>query len=498
MERSLFDTEETARVLLNSAFATILLVESEGKILDLNDFAARAFGKKRETLIGKNALDFFPKELSESRYKFGQKVIRTGKPVQFEDQRDNRWFSSYIYPVFDVDGNVSRFAIYSIDKTSEKKLEQELMKIHKLESLGVLAGGIAHDFNNILTSIVSYLGVARLNNPKNANLIEILDEVEKASMRARDLTQQLLTFSKGGAPIKFAASINNLIKESAIFALRGSNITCDFHLDESICAVDIDKGQMSQVINNLVINAIQAMPKGGEITIRSSDVFLNVNDVAALETGDYILINLEDSGCGIHPDHQSMVFDPFFTTKQTGTGLGLSLSYSIINNHNGHLTFSSDLGKGTTFNIYLPASEKPLPEPLIINSSTPIKGGKILLMDDDEAIRESVGMMLSEIGYRVETCSDEDETLSVYKTALEQNHPFDAVIMDLTIPGKAGGKYAIEQLLGIDPGAKVIVSSGYSTDPIMTQFEKYGFAGVLPKPYNLESMSHLLHSLLDK
>jgi CheY-like chemotaxis protein len=382
-------------------------------------------------------------------------------------------------------------------------MEQELQKIQKLESIGILAGGIAHDFNNILTAILGNISLAKMEaNPKD-EIYERLVEAEKASLQAKNLTQQLLTFSKGGAPIKKTESITEVIKDSAEFALRGSNVKCEFFIPNDIWPVEVDKGQISQVISNLIINADQAMPEGGIIKVRVENVapvgaVRPCQPVAELpiKDGKYVKIEIEDDGIGIPKEHLPKIFDPYFTTKQKGSGLGLATSYSIIKRHDGYIAVESELGVGTTFYIYLPASSKQILTKKDAEERLILSKGRILVMDDEEVVRDVAGIMLKRIGYDVEFADDGAEALELYKKAEESGQPFDAVIVDLTIQGGMGGEQMIKKLLEIDPNVKAIVSSGYSTDAIMSNFKQYGFSGVVTKPYRIAELSETLYKVL--
>jgi CheY-like chemotaxis protein len=323
-----------------------------------------------------------------------------------------------------------------------------------------------------------------------------LNEMEKASIQAKNLTQQLLTFSKGGEPIKKLVSLSELVKNSAAFSLRGSNVRCKFFISEDLLPVEVDEGQIGQVINNLVLNADHAMPEGGIIEIGAENITLTADNEFSLPAGPYIKTSFLDHGVGIHPDHLAKVFDPYFTTKHKGSGLGLTVAYSIIDKHNGRMTVESGIGHGTTFTIYLPASDKPASLPVDEEKCLLIGKGKILVMDDEEFIRDVAIQMLSKIGYEVSAANDGNQTIEMYRQAQKSGEPFDIVIMDLTIPGGMGGKEAIMKLKKLDPNVKALVSSGYSNDPIMSNFRDYGFQGVVKKPYRIQDMSEALRSVI--
>lgn len=376
------------------------------------------------------------------------------------------------------------------------KASEELFKARKLESLGVLAGGIAHDFNNLLTGILGNISVAKIDVSDGDEIFETLSAAENACIRAQNLTQQLLTFSKGGAPIKKLTSIKDLIEESVNFSLSGSNIGCRFDIPEDIWDVDIDAGQMSQVINNLIINAVQAMPNGGMIRVWSKNIIVEDKDRLPIQGNRCVKISIRDEGIGISSEHISKIFDPYFSTKKTGSGLGLATAYAIIKNHDGYITAESEFQKGTQFNIYLPASPSQVTMIKSPDMELVFGSGRILLMDDEADIRKLAGTMGKMLGYEVQVVPDGQEAITMYKKAMDDGQPYDLVIMDLTIPGGMGGKTCIQKLLSIDPDVKAIVSSGYSHDPIMSNYQEYGFKGVIAKPYKLKHFARILSEVI--
>ncbi len=376
------------------------------------------------------------------------------------------------------------------------RMQEELLKVKKLESVSVLAGGIAHDFNNILAAILGNINLALIYTEKDDKRHKLLSQAEKASLRAKDLTQQLLTFSKGGEPIKSIASISDIIRDSADFVLRGSKSRCDYHFAEGLWPVEIDSGQISQVVQNIIINALHAMPEGGIIDVTCENYDTAQGDALLNQTESYVKITIKDSGIGIHPDQISKIFDPYFSTKHEGSGLGLAISHSVITKHGGHIMVDSVLGEGSTFAIYLPAlkgreiGELQEEKPLQLRDS-----GKVLVMDDEEMIRSIAHEMLTHLGFHVVLAKDGAESIDFYKKEMETDTPFDFVIMDLTVPGGMGGKEAIKKILQIEPKAKVIVSSGYSNDPIIANFMDYGFSGAIVKPFQLKNLQEVIHDI---
>ena len=383
------------------------------------------------------------------------------------------------------------------DLSFRKKMEEELFKATKLESVGVLAGGIAHDFNNILTAMLGNISLSKMNIDKTNQVYDLLNDAEKAGFRAKDLTQQLLTFSRGGSPVKENMLLPVIIRDSAEFVLRGSVSKCSYRFPPDLRPVHADKGQISQVIQNLIINANQAMPKGGTIEVTAFNKEIGRGENPHLTEGHYVGIAIKDSGVGIPETLLKNIFDPYFTTKQTGSGLGLSICYSIIRNHGGLISVESEEGKGTTFTVMLPATDGMPDEVNDENGQQFLHGtGRILVMDDDSMIHDLLHSLLTAFGYTVEFANDGEEALSLYDSAQKNHRPFDLVIMDLTIPGRMGGKEAMELLKAKYPSAKAIVSSGYSTDPVMIRFADYGFSGILPKPFTAEDLLEAVKELI--
>lgn len=383
-----------------------------------------------------------------------------------------------------------------LDITEHKKMEEELMRKERLETLGLLAGGIAHDFNNILTIVSGNASLAQMiwTGEEDDEILILLDDIKMAAMQATRLTNQLLTFSKGGAPVKQSLAVPELVMEAARFALAGSNIKCTFFFTEDLWSIDVDREQISQVINQLVSNACQAMPQGGEIRLEISNQELPEPTLSLLP-GRFVKIAVIDQGSGIDDSTLSKIFNPYFTTKEAGRGMGLAVTDSIVRKHGGNIAVKSNPDKGTTFEVLLPASAKSLQT----SSEDEVNmggQGRILVMDDEEYIRIILGRMLKKLGYEAYMACDGQEAIDCYIRGLDSDHPFDAVIMDLTIPGGMGGSEAIQELLKIDPGLKAIVSSGYSSDPIMANYLDYGFLGVIPKPYEISRLNRVLHEVL--
>jgi PAS domain S-box-containing protein len=492
--------EALFRTMAKSSPIGIYIVQ-DGKFQFTNPQFQRQVGRSEEELIGTDALSFVAPEDRERVRENATRMLKgeLSQPYEYrslDGRGEVRWVLETVAPI-DYHGKRATVGNH-MDITEHKMLEQEQQRLGKLESIGTLAGGIAHDFNNILTGIMGNISLALRSIAPDGKVAERLLEAEKASLRAKDLTHRLLTFARGGAPIKKTISIADLIRESTDLALRGSNTRCEYSLPDKLWTVEADEGQINQVFTNLTINASEAMPEGGTLHITARNMVNNKRKgPLPLPRGNYVEITVKDQGTGIAKGHLERIFEPYFTTKQKGSGLGLATAYSVIKNHDGHISVSSELGTGTTFTIYLPASSKPAPVKKKVVAEAPIPGkGRVLVMDDEPAIRQLLKRMLTGTGYEIELSQDGKEAIAKYTQAREADRPFEAVIMDLTVPGGMGGKETISNLLEIDPGVKAIVSSGYSTDPIMADYDKYGFSGVVAKPYVAADLEKTLRNVI--
>ncbi|MDJ0884861.1 MAG: PAS domain S-box protein, partial [Desulfobacterales bacterium] len=505
-ELALVAEKERLRVTLHSIGDAVITTDREGCVTLMNPIAETLTAWREPEAVGlplAKIFRIFNEATGQPCANPVEAVLASGRIVALANHTKlvSRDGSEYVIadsgaPILDADHNIIGVVLVFRDVTTARRMEAELLKTEKLKSLGVLAGGIAHDFNNFLAGIVGNLSLAKLDLPPGNPVHPRLDEMEKAALRAKNLTLQLLTFAKGGEPDKRTIPIGDLVRETASFALRGSHIRCRFNLPPDIHMAEVDEGQMTQVIHNLMINATQAMPEGGEVGISGENVILAAKNHLALAPGPYLRLTVQDAGTGIPPEHLRKVFDPYFTTKQKGSGLGLAVAYSIIEKHAGKLSIDSELGIGTTIHIHLPAAKGPAAAPLPTSDDL-IKGkGRILVMDDEEFIRTLAQDMLSTLGYKVKTARDGEDAVASYIEARDAGQPFDAVILDLTVPGGMGGKETIAQLRERDPAVKAIVSSGYSNDPVIANYARYGFQAAVKKPYRLQEISKALHSLL--
>jgi len=507
-EQILAAEQERLAVTLRSIGDGVITTDIEGKIVLINKTAEQIAGWTAGEALGKPASTVF-NIIDERSGRVCEKpeiqILKTGRLIKQTSQRllitkDGRRvpIADSGAPICDKESKIIGVVLVFRDITNERKTEQELLKIRKLESVGVLAGGIAHDFNNILSAILGNIELSSKILGKEHEVSSLLSNAINATFRASKLTQQLLTFAKGGEPIKETTALPDIVKESAEFVLHGSNITCTYDCPEDLWFVNVDTGQIGQVIQNIILNARHAMPDGGRIKVIGANV-MNPADIPLLEghTGKFIKIEVRDSGLGIPREFIDKIFDPYFSTKQEGSGLGLAISHSIISKHSGYLTAESTPGKGSVFTIYLPATSKPvLQEKDRSSVSVRARSATIMIMDDEEVVRNVTKSQLEFLGHRVIVVSDGVEAIATSRKMRNSDDPVDIIIMDLTIPGGMGGREAVQEILKEDPDAKVIVSSGYSTDPVMAEYRKYGFSAALSKPVVIDELEKVIFSVL--
>jgi PAS domain S-box-containing protein len=413
--------------------------------------------------------------------------------------RDGSWrfIQSSGVPQFDAEGVCVGLHGVDIEVTDRMKLEEEQERNQRLESLGLLAGGIAHDFNNILTSIIGNISLARMLIEPESKAQERLLQSERAGERAVGLTRQLLTFARGGEPVKKVTDPFRLLSESAELSLRGARVTCDLERPAELWAVEADEGQLTQVFNNLIINAVHAMPNGGQVTLRAVNCQISEGTALPLPPGKYVCISIADQGVGIPQEHLERIFDPYFTTKTHGTGLGLTSAYSIVKKHGGTMTVTSEINQGSCFELFLPAATGRVPTTVKQPASRLQQGmGRVLVMDDEEQLRTVMTEMLTVLGYTADSCGDGQEAVDRYCRALDSGDRYVAVILDLTIPGGMGGKEASELIRALDPTAILIAASGYSNDPVMANPLKFGFNCTVAKPFQVHQLAGALHQAI--
>ncbi len=508
--RRLQESETKYRLLVESAPAAIYEIDlRRSRFLSVNDLMCQYLGYTRDELLAMDAGNILS---DQSRKLMDERLARRmrGKPVsetvefqvRTKDGRD-LWVLLNI-GVIREDKGALRAAVVAHDITARRQLEKELHKVQKLESVGVLAGGIAHDFNNLLTAILGTISLAR-HSSHDADKVEAsCDAAAAACKRAQHLTQQLLTFSEGGAPVQKPVAVRPLVHECIGLVVGGSKVRCETELPGDVWSWNVDESQVVQVLSNLILNAAQAMPDGGTVRLTACNVELTGNDELPLPAGRYVQLSIADEGVGIAPELLPRVFDPFFTTKDTGTGLGLSAAYSIVERHGGHLIAESELDQGSTFILYLPAAltdqEQAMGSPAAAcgDCSCEVGGGKrILLMDDEASICTVTAQMLAEIGYDVVCARDGAQALELFREARAQGRPFAFAIMDLMVRGGMGGVETVRQMRVIDPHLTAIVASGYSTDPVLAEPHRYGFNAGIQKPFTLDNLAATLERVVN-
>jgi PAS domain S-box-containing protein len=498
MQETLRQSEEKYRNLFNNAEVGMFRTKVDGtKVLDFNEKYLEIYGLKREEMLGRPAAAYWADPAE--RAVLVEKLKATGRVTDFECRMLTKsgevktcMASLRFYPQQGIiEGSMIDITAWKRAEEERLKLEQQLSQAQRLESLGLLAGGIAHDFNNLMSGIYGPIELAlggSLDQESATNLSLALSSMG----RARDLTRQLLTFAKGGAPVRTVGPLFPFVEESARFALSGGRATCTLDVAPDLWPGNFDRNQIGQVIDNIVINAQQAMPGAGAIRISARNTSLRQGEAGTLPAGDYVVVSIEDSGIGIPSETLPRIFDPFFTTKETGRGLGLSTCHSIMRRHDGAITAESTPGKGSTFRLYLPAARTSVRDSGQDKSKPMHRGeGAVLVMDDDKTVRKVLASMLAALGYSVETVGDGGSAVELFDKRCKSGHPFRAVLLDLTVAGGMGGKEAAQTLRTIDSSVPLFVTSGYAEDPVMEDPAAHGFKASLRKPFAMSDLSEL-------
>jgi PAS domain S-box-containing protein len=504
MEAELRKSEERFRSVFEQATFGMIMTDNKYRFIKVNDALCSMLGYAKEDLLGKTYEDITHPDYTDDdldnirRLERGElKMYRTQKPYLHKDGR--LVWGDLAVTIPRGSGGEALCGLATIENiTARKKAEEELSRLEKIESLKVLAGGIAHDFNNLLCGVFGYLDLARSTLEPGSEASLYLDKAFSSFERAKNLSLQMLTFARGGAPIKKALYLEKIIRDCCGLALSGSMARADIRIDESLHPIEGDEHQLSQVFSNIIINAVQAMPDGGNLTITAGNCTIAADTVGMLPAGTYAAVAVKDDGIGIPEKFLTRIFDPFFTTKNKGSGLGLATSYSIVTRHGGHIEVASTPGEGSTFTVFLPA-----PEGLVVAEETDEQetdlcgSGRILIMDDERAVREIARDILTVAGYEVTITADGSQAVACYREALDAGTPFGAVILDLTVPGGMGGEKTMAELAAIDSSAAGIVSSGFSENPVLADFAAYGFAGMVPKPYRSKDLLKAVKTVME-
>jgi len=503
-EQAVRNSEQYLRRLVDAMPVGVAWSLPDGRVEYVNNYVCERFGYGRDEFV--LAKEWYDHIFPDPNYRKQMIDLRCKAMVWTGSDAESPSFEARVtckdgtvrHVLFKYQTSQERGLVIMVDITERELFQEQLIKTQKLESLGVLAGGIAHNFNNILTGVIGYISFARMFLDESHKSYSALQHAENASHRAAAMANQLLTFARGGDPVKRPVSVSRLVEESLALSLNGTNVHSVVDIPESVHAIKVDEGQLSQAFNNIIINAVQAMPSGGTITVRAENVIMSTSNSAAAPKSDFVRISFSDQGEGIPKSILPKIFDPYFTTKPTGTGLGLASVHSIIQKHGGMITLDSEPGKGTTFMVCLPSTGETPVEADAVPRKLTAGGqgrGKILVMDDEVVIREFARESLEFLGYQVTSCANGEEAVSLYKGAHEAGEPFFVVILDLTVPDGMGGMEAAQQILAFDSSAKLIVSSGYSYDPVMSNYRQYGFCASVTKPYKVDQLDQELSFL---
>jgi PAS domain S-box-containing protein len=500
-EKALREREELYRRLVETSPDAIIVCAPGGGIVMANSAAATLFALRTpEDLMGMSYTELIaPSEREAIGAKWGS-LSETNPLLTVECRFVRSDSSSFLAEsrtvvVGDASAPAGTLSIIR-DITDRRRREEEVFRAQKLESLGILAGGIAHDFNNVLTGIVSNLALVRTGLDSQPDLQQAIADAEEAALRATGLTKQLLTFAKGGEPIRAPEPIRELLEGAVRFCLSGSRIKYTIDAPHEVLPVLVDRGQIDQVLNNVLINAVQAMGGEGAVSIAVRNQRVAPLETGQLAPGEYVRVRIRDSGPGIPVEHFNRVFDPYYTTKRDGIGLGLTTVYSIVRRHGGAVWCESRPGEGATFTFLLPATrEAVLPK-------TPRGNGKlrpgirVLVMDDDRTVRMVMERLLRGAGCSTTITTNSAEAVRVYQAALDKGEPFEAVLLDLTIPGDEGGQATLQKLKELDPSVSAAVVSGYSNDPIMSDYQAHGFKAMLAKPFRVSELVRTVAALV--
>ena len=493
-KRKLEESEARYRSMIENSAESIYLHDAQGMITGVNQKASDLIGYTREELVGMNVSDIEIRFTQDPDVRKILENLAVNNSVTLTGRhrcKDGSEFPVEVCLSCFLEGDKRQFIAMVRDTTDRVRIEKERIKASKLESIGILAGGIAHDFNNLLVGIMGNIDLARMYLDDRKKVDRYLARSADASVRAAELTHQLLTFSRGGDPVKSNADIIEIIRQSCEFVLHGSDVDCSFEFDSNLTTVQLDTSQISQVIQNLIINARQAMEDSGRLLVDCRQCAMDGLDPAlGLNAGLYLKLMIKDTGCGIDEENIQSIFDPYFTTKKHGSGLGLAVTYSIVRKHGGRIFAESTAGEGATFTVYLPTGTDLNTEIQQEDSGRPREDRNllVLVMDDDKLVRQVCVDMLETLGHRCLPVGDGESAIELFRAHHAGREPVDLIIMDLTVPSGMGGKEAMQKILEIDPEARAIVSSGYSHDLVLANHADFGFKGAITKPYTYRSL----------
>jgi len=480
--------ERRFRALFDTTTVPMALAQLDGTVSRVNAALCRFLAREETKLIGENLFSFVHE---------GDRTATTDERRFVRGDGETAWGQMTLSPITDDHGNATAVVVIQ-DVTERKKVEQNLLRVAKLESLGVLAGGIAHDFNNVLAVVLGTLTLAMRQPDAGPVTRELLAEAEHAANRARGLARQLVTFAKGGTPVRRIGSLASVVREAVSFCARtvSEKLVFEEALPNDLWLVDIDAGQMSQVFHNLLLNAAQASPGGGRVHVEAENVVIGPTASGPLDPGRYVRVRVSDPGGGIDPKHIDRIFDPYFTTKTSGTGLGLATAHSIVTRHGGYITAESTLGAGATFTVFVAACPTPFPAGAGDGEPSAASRTRVLLMDDDEDVRRMTRRVLESSGFDVAECADGEAAAREYDRARAAGEPFHVVLLDLLVRGGVGGAAALAEIRAIDPAVKAIVVSGYSDDPVMADCRRFGFVEAVAKPFTAEEITEAIRGVV--
>ncbi len=509
MDDALRTSERKFRTVFDNAIVGIMVTDRKRRIIDSNAAFLRMLGYSRAELVGKTLADISDPEDDERNVALLNDAIVRKQDCFSMEKKYLRKDGSTLRGILSISlmrqgsgGEEAMIAMFE-DITERRRSEEAMLNAQKIESIGILAGGIAHDFNNLLTAIIGNISFSKMHVQPDSKVARLLTDAENACAQAKDLSYRLLTFSKGGEPLRKVLPLSKILRNAVLFSLSGSNVLPEFELPDDLPLVAVDEGQIKQVINNLVMNAREAMPAGGVLRIAGTPVMVKTGDTLPLKQGPYLKLSFSDTGVGMSADVVSRIFEPYFSTKEMGPekgrGLGLAICYSVLRKHEGLITAASEIGKGTVFHLYLPLASS---DNLSRLGKVPGAGAeqaakrRILFMDDEERVRTITKAILEFLIYEVECVKDGAEAVDAYQRAASIGRPFDLVILDLTVPGGMGGLDAFNRLREADPGVRAVVSSGYAEDPVLREYGNFGFAGALAKPYDVSKLREIISAVL--